>query len=504
LLVQEQQSKAKITSQLLQSQGRLEEERQAAEAASRELTKVRIQVADERAKRQEAEETRERLSAEAELLRSEQRQLQDLRTAHEELRKRHAGVAAELQTRQERCAQLESMQEQLRTDLEKATESHQKASQQHAELQTRARQAQERSDRLEQQYVEAKREADWAEEEGTRLEKELALETAARKKLEGQVDETKDKVSKAEASEKSAREALDAATAKRAELECQASAAHADLEVARAGARQAQQRQAAAGQLAERLYEAGKSLSSELRRRAEAWDKALAQGHFEGLDEALATGGPTFAQTTCRVETSPTKSQHEPGELGRLDDELAQTPGEAEDAQPPKAVVTETAIDAVTPMEAPVVSDAPVVAVPAPSIWTALPPAVSMSVLAAPGLEPATSTGQVDKVCDKDAEDCDGDASMRSPAAAATIMASPFKPGGSDGAPISVDDELLAAAEKKSGSQSEKVPRLSVTELRSAPTGCSTAWSLELLDAQPLGDESEMDIVQPAKRLRRD
>jgi len=90
------------------------------------------------------------------------------------------------------------------------------------------------------------------------------LETAARRKLEDQVGETKGKVSKAEASEKSAREALDAATAKRAELECQASAAHADLEAARAGARQAQQRLTSAGQLVERLFEAGKSLSLEL------------------------------------------------------------------------------------------------------------------------------------------------------------------------------------------------------------------------------------------------
>merc|ERR1719316_2360357 len=84
LLVQEQASKAKITAQLLQSQGRLEEERQTGEAASRELEKVRKQVTEERARRHEAEEGRDRLAAESDSLRKERGQLQELRAAHDE------------------------------------------------------------------------------------------------------------------------------------------------------------------------------------------------------------------------------------------------------------------------------------------------------------------------------------------------------------------------------------------------------------------------------------
>merc|ERR1719482_1053541 len=95
LLYQEQQSKAKITQQLLQSQSKLEEERHAAETASRELEKVRKQVAEERARRHEAEESRDRLAAEADSLRTEYRQLKELRASHDELKQRHEVVQLE-------------------------------------------------------------------------------------------------------------------------------------------------------------------------------------------------------------------------------------------------------------------------------------------------------------------------------------------------------------------------------------------------------------------------
>merc|ERR1711881_708008 len=61
----------------------------------------------------------------------------------------------------------------------------------------------------------------------------------------------------------------------------------------------------------DRLHEACHCLSVELKRRAEVWENALAEGNFEGLDDALANGGPTFAQVTCQVESPAAKSPHE-------------------------------------------------------------------------------------------------------------------------------------------------------------------------------------------------
>jgi myosin heavy subunit len=468
LLVQEQQSKAKITAQLLQSQSKLEEEKQAAEAASRELDKIRKQVAEERARRHEAEESRDRLSAEAETLRTEHRQLKELRTSHEELKQRHEVVQAELKARQQKCAQLETSQEQLRKDLEKAMESHQKASQQHAELQTRARQAQERSDRLQQQYEEAKREADWTQEQCGRLESELTTERKARQELEEQVAKTKDQVGSAEASERTAREALDAATAKRAELECQASSAHSDMEAAKAAARQAQQRLTASKQLVDRLHEASHSLSAELKRRAEVWENALKEGNFDGLEDALASGGPTFAQVTCQVESPPAKSSQ---------DEVGDANGNGHEAQTGAADEAAGVPHTVEPGDLQVSEQdhrsekLSQVFASSPAIIATAPTSISASTTNAALAEklPATSMAVEEVAIDDDDDDDD-------------------------------DDDLLAAAARDPVEQSDAgvaAPAAASDAPASAPLGCSTAWSLEVLDAASAGD-----LTQPAKRMR--
>jgi len=475
LLVQEQQSKAKITAQLLQSQSKLEEEKQAAEAASRELDKIRKLVAEERARRHEAEESRDRLSAEAETLRTEHRQLKELRTSHEELKQRHEVVQAELKARQQKCAQLETSQEQLRKDLEKAMESHQKASQQHAELQTRARQAQERSDRLQQQYEEAKREADWTQEQCGRLESELTTERKARQELEEQVAKTKDQVGSAEASERTAREALDAATAKRAELECQASSAHSDMEAAKAAARQAQQRLTASKQLVDRLHEASHSLSAELKRRAEVWENALKEGNFDGLEDALASGGPTFAQVTCQVESPPAKSSQ---------DEVGDANGNGHEAQTGAADEAAGVPHTVEPGDRQV-SEQDHRSASSPAI---IPVSASTTNAALAEKLPATSMA-VEEV------GLDTFKSYLTVAMSGCRMRAPWVAIDDDD-----DDDLLAAAARDPVEQSDAgvdAPAAASDAPASAPLGCSTAWSLEVLDAASAGD-----LTQPAKRMR--
>jgi len=300
---------------------------------------------------------------------------------------------------------------------------------------------------------EAKREADWAQEQSGRIESELAAERKAREELEEQVSQAKDEVGKAEASERAAREALDAATAKRADLECQASFAHSDLEGARAAARQAQQRLTASKQLAERLHEAGQCISAELKRRAEVWENALADGNFDGLEDALASGGPTFAQITCQVESPSAKSQHE----GRSDAQ-ANEPEKRTDADADAAAVAQE-VDSGDRKAAAADDDQR----PAPhtSPSPALLPAASTSVLAGTAAEkPQTSDGAGGVVVEEVVDD---------------------------------EDELLAAA---AGGPAGVAASADGTSAGVLP-GCSTAWSLEVLDAAPSGD-----LLPPAKRLR--
>ncbi|CAE7156870.1 ppdK [Symbiodinium pilosum] len=304
LLVQEQQSKAKLTADLLVSQRKLDEERQSVENLSRELRKVRQQAEEERVRRQEAEEAKAKLGGEVEGLRAEARQLHELTIAHEELRSRHAASEKELAERSQRCDELEARQQQLREDLALAGEARQKSSQHLAELQIRARQAQERAERLRQQQSEAQREAERTAEESQRLQDELQELAAGREKLEAEVAASKSNVTKAEADERSARSKLDVATAKRAELECQAAAAQSDADSARISLKAAEQRAAKAAALLQHLGESGKGLFSELSRRLELWDKVLREGLPRAaklLEEALAGDvAPTFAQATCR------------------------------------------------------------------------------------------------------------------------------------------------------------------------------------------------------------
>lgn len=476
LLVQEQQSKAKITAQLLQSQGKLEEERQAGEAASRELEKVRKQVAEERARRHEAEESRDRLATEADTLRKERGQLQELRSSHEELRQRNEAVQLELQTRQQQCSQLQAAHEQLTLDLKKARDSHHQASQQQAELTTRLRQAQERAQKLEQEHLQAKKEADTAQADCARLENELSAEKAAREGLDEQVSKTKEEVSQAEASEQAARAALDAATAKRAELECQASSAHSDLEGARASARQAQQRLTASKQLVERLHDAGKGLSAELKRRAEVWEKMLADGNFDGLEEALSVGVPTFAQVTCQVE-SPAKSQ--PGDEDRAcESNMNEHQNENNGVAAPQAAVERHDCQTSESEQRPA----------QPTASADLPP-VSGSICPAADLPPPASVAGL------------------TPSASVSILGptAPAEPeqGGCVAVEevVSDDDELMAAAaQEPAGDEAPAANAASAIGGTSAGAlpGCSTAWSLEMLDATaPSGD-----LLQPAKRMR--
>lgn len=307
LLVTEQQSKAKITGELLHSQRQLEEERQTVETAAQDLKKIRQSLEEERARRHDVEENRDRLASEVETLKSDLREFQELQAAHDELWQRHESADSELQARLERSKQLEASLELLRIEVDSVSEAHRKASQQHSELSTRARQTQDRADRFEQNHSEAQRDTDRTLEELERLRRELDSERGARQNLEGQVGQLKEHAGQAETAEKSGRESMDAASARRAELECQASAAQTGAEAARTVARQAQQKLGAASRLTQRLREAGRTLSTELRRRAAIWEKALEEGSIEALNNiGVSDDTPALIQAAGRADDGDT------------------------------------------------------------------------------------------------------------------------------------------------------------------------------------------------------
>eukprot|EP00929_Paragymnodinium_shiwhaense_P070067 TRINITY_DN35447_c0_g1_i1.p1 TRINITY_DN35447_c0_g1~~TRINITY_DN35447_c0_g1_i1.p1 ORF type:complete len:640 (+),score=214.26 TRINITY_DN35447_c0_g1_i1:90-2009(+) len=314
LLVKEQQEKSKLTSQLLLSQRKLDEERHSIETMAGELKKLKEQLDTERRHRCDTEEARDRLTAEAETLRAERRRLSELRTFHEELVKRHETVGQEVQTLRSRCCQLEATTERLRRESETATAARQKASQQQAEISTRARQCQERAERLEQAHVEARREAQRSQEEGAALEKDLVAEKTLRQRLEAEVAESKERAAKAETAERAAQEQLDMAMARKAELECRAAAAESEADTARSSCAQAKQKLASMLQATERLRTVAGDFSKDLRRRAEAWQSAVQSADFTGVDEKsraapLSSLSATHRQEDTQDEASDAKQK---------------------------------------------------------------------------------------------------------------------------------------------------------------------------------------------------
>ncbi|CAK9005341.1 unnamed protein product [Durusdinium trenchii] len=184
LLVQEQQSKAKLTADLLVSQRKLDEERHAVENLARELQKTRQQVEEERLKRHDAEEQKTKLASEMDALRAEALQLEEVTLAHEDLQARHSASEQEFRNLLGRCEELEVEQLQLRQEVAHAAEAQQKSAQQLAELQSRARQVQERSERLQQLRREAQRALGQMNEEQQRLKEELQAAACSPAKLQ--------------------------------------------------------------------------------------------------------------------------------------------------------------------------------------------------------------------------------------------------------------------------------------------------------------------------------
>jgi len=250
----------------------------------------------------------------------------------------------------------------------------------------------------------------------------------------------------------------------------------------------------ASKQLVERLHDAGKGLSAELKRRAEVWEKMLADGNFDGLEEALSVGVPTFAQVTCQVE-SPAKSQ--PGDEDRACEsnmnehqnennglaisrsgEMNEHQNENNGVAAPQAAVERHDCQTSESEQRPA----------QPTASADLPP-VSGSICPAADLPPPASVAGL------------------TPSASVSILGptAPAEPeqGGCVAVEevVSDDDELMAAAaQQPAGDEAPAANAASAIGGTSAGAlpGCSTAWSLEMLDATaPSGD-----LLQPAKRMR--
>jgi hypothetical protein len=221
LLVQEQRSKAKITSELLLVRRRLDEERSAREALDRDLRKARVSLEDERTRRTSAQEVIERLQNDAGQFRQEHSEFQKLRQEHCALESTHEAAEVELGSLLQRATTLEAGQEHLRVDCQRAVADEARVKSQIAEAQARLQQAQERFEVLQKRNLDTRRAAEVAQESVERFQRELSNERSTREQLADQAALLRADAERAWHGEGAAKDALATAVAQQAELESQ-------------------------------------------------------------------------------------------------------------------------------------------------------------------------------------------------------------------------------------------------------------------------------------------
>lgn len=303
LLIQEQQSKAKITGELLLARRRLDDGRSKTEGQARELTKVRTALEKERARRVAAQSAREKLESDALQLRGDKRQLLELRKELAALQDQHDRTEVELTAQVQRASSLEAAQERTRCDLERSRAAGAQVDAQVSEMQARLGRSSEQGDRAEAMLAAARAEAGVAQRELERLQRELSAERAAREQLEDQHALLRAEVERAEAAEGSARQLSSASTAQHEELELRASACLQEAGAARQQARAAQDGQEAEIVRIERLRGAALRFADALRIHTDLWARELggSAGSSPGGGCCSAHGGAASPDMSPRL-----------------------------------------------------------------------------------------------------------------------------------------------------------------------------------------------------------
>jgi len=278
LLVQEQQSKAKITGELLLVRRQVDEKRAAREVLDRELRKARAILEDERTRRTLAQEGLERLQAEAEQFRQEHQQLQELREEHAALERKHESMEAERNALLTSVTTFEAAQEHARMDLQRASSDDERVRSQLAEAQARLQQANERTESLQKRHSDACHAAEGAQESLEKWKRELSSERGLREQLEDEATLLRADADHRWHGERAARDSLATAEAQQIELQSQVSKCADEAAALRQNSKDAREKLASDSQEAEHLRGAGGRFVEALRAFGDSWFRGLSEG----------------------------------------------------------------------------------------------------------------------------------------------------------------------------------------------------------------------------------
>mmetsp|Transcript_87345 Transcript_87345/g.245172 ORF Transcript_87345/g.245172 Transcript_87345/m.245172 type:complete len:773 (+) Transcript_87345:31-2349(+) len=276
LLVQEQQSKAKITGELLMVRRRLDEERSKGEGLRRELRNAQSALDAERSRCSVAQGARDRLHNELEGLRRDHKEVGELETRRVELQQRFDDCEVDLGAQLQRATSLEAAQERLKADLEEARGGVKRAEAQLADVQARLQQAQERADEAQEKQMKARQDAEAAKQTYEQIQVDLSSERAGREHLEDQAALLSADAERAARGGSSVTDALKVAKEMQSELENRYHMYKTETQAARVNQKQSDCQLAAEGEKIARLRAAALNLVESTREYMEQWTRTLA------------------------------------------------------------------------------------------------------------------------------------------------------------------------------------------------------------------------------------
>lgn len=300
LLVQEQQSKAKITGEFMLARRRLDEERTRAENLAKELQKANLALREEQARRTNAQDAGDKLQAEAVQLRAERRQLQDLRSAYDKLHDQNDSAEVELTALVQKIASLEASQERTKAEVERAQASSSNMQQQVEDLQARLQRAQEHGERLNGQRSDERARAEQTKQLLENLQKDMGNEKADRERLEDQQSLLAAELEGAQKAEGAVQELLTSTLAQHNSLKEQADAWQTEAAFARSEAQNAQCERESQFERVDSFRAAAKLFGESVRAQVDLW----MQGLFEGSSNDSRRHSDAF--TASRQVVQPT------------------------------------------------------------------------------------------------------------------------------------------------------------------------------------------------------
>lgn len=366
LLVQEQQSKAKITGELLLARRRLDEERSRAENSAKELRKAKTILEEERSRRTGAQDAADKLQAEAVQLRAERRELQDLRAAYDKLHDQNDVAEVELTTLVQKITSLEASQEKTKAEVEKAQASALNMQQQLDELQARLQRAQESGERLNDQRSEERSRAEQTKQYLESLQKDMGNEKADRERLEDQQSLLASELEGAQKAESTVREMLASTEAQHDALKEQALSCKTEADLARSTTQSAQCQRDSQFERIESFRNAAKLFGESVRAQVDLWMRGLVEGnssdvqrhsdaaleaprHVQHAVEAFGVTPPRrHLQTGCHGDESA-KTERGVDEIGAATSQEEDSVATQAHAETPKRADDSAGMEAPTP-----------------------------------------------------------------------------------------------------------------------------------------------------------